>query len=164
MTGASSGIVIIGVGNDYRRDDGVGVAAAAALDALALPNVVVKTGIADPMSLLEAWTGAGLAVLIDAATVNPSNPGCVRRTVLSDLTPQPEGVSSHSVDIHRTHMLGRALARVPRELVVFTVEAFDTGHGIGLSPQVASAVPKVVSLVAAEIDRARSSRSTTSRY
>lgn len=164
MTGASGGIVIVGIGNDYRRDDAVGVAAAAALDTLALPNVVVKTGIADPMSLLEAWTGAGLAVLIDAATVNPSTPGRIRRCDLADLAAQPEGLSSHSLDIGRTYALGQALGRVRGELVVFTVEVSDTGHGIGLSPQVSRAVPTVVRMVAAEIDCAHTPRSTMSRY
>jgi hypothetical protein len=31
---------------------------------------------------------------------------------------------------------------VPDELVLFTIEVADTGHGIGLTPQVARAVPK----------------------
>lgn len=162
MTQASGGIVVVGMGNGYRRDDGVGIAAAAALDVLAIPNVVVKTGIADPMSLLEAWTGAGLAVIIDAAIADPSTPGRIRRCDLTDVATQPEGLSSHTVDIGRTHALGQALGRVPGELVVFSVDVPDTGHGIGLTRQVASAVPKVVDMVAAEIDHR--TRSSTSRY
>jgi hypothetical protein len=35
--------------------------------------------------------------------------------------------------------------------VVFTIDVVDTGHGIGLTPHVASAVPEVVRMVAAEI-------------
>ena len=66
MTG---GIVVIGLGNTYRTDDGVGIAAAAALDELALPGVRVVTDVAEPMSLLEAWSGVKLAVVIDAAVV-----------------------------------------------------------------------------------------------
>lgn len=158
MTGEPGGIVIIGIGNGLRRDDGVGIAAAAALDALAIPNVVVTTGIADPMSLLEAWTGAGLTVIVDAAIVDPSTPGRIRRCELADLATPPEGLSSHSLDIGRTYALGQTLGRVPGELVVFTVEIPDTGHGIGMTPQVARAVPKVVDMVTAEISRALSAR------
>ena len=58
-----------------------------------------------------------------------------------------EGLSSHSIDIGRTHALGQALGRVPDALVVFTIEVADTGHGIGLTPQVAAAVPEVVGMV-----------------
>lgn len=152
MKGTSDGIVIIGIGNDYRRDDGVGIAAAAALELLAIPNVVVKTGVADPMSLLEAWTGASLVVIIDAAIADPSTPGRIRRCEWPDVPAQSEGLHSHSIDIGRTHALGQSLGRVPGELVVFSIEAADTDNGIGLSPQVAGAVPKVVDSVRAEIN------------
>lgn len=75
---SGSGTVVVSLGNRYRRDDWVGAAAAAALDDLALPHVRVVTGIADPMGLLEAWSGAGLAVMIDAAVAALSVPGlCV---------------------------------------------------------------------------------------
>jgi len=159
--------VVIGLGNSYRRDDGVGVVVAEALNELALPDVRVVTDIAEPMSLVEAWSGALLAVVIDAAAVTPSTPGSVRRCTLGDVVTAAEGLSSHRVDIGRTHALGRALGRVPDELVMFTVEVADTGHGIGLTPPVAQAVPEVVGMAAAEIKRhwrpARRSRSPASR-
>ena len=159
MTGASGGIVVVGLGNGYRCDDGVGVVAADAVDDLALPNVVVRNDIAEPMSLLEAWTDAGLAVIIDAAVVHPSTPGRIRRCDLSDVPAQTEGLSSHSVDIGRTHALGQALGRVPGRLVVFTIDVAETGHGVGLTPQVAAAVPEVVGMVVSEIKRASTNRS-----
>ncbi len=148
----TSGVVVIGLGNSYRRDDGVGLAVATALDDLALPNVRVVTGIVEPMGLLEAWSGAALAMVIDAAVATPSAPGRVRRCTLADVVAAHEGLSSHSVDIGGTHALGQALGRVPDALVVFTVEVADTGHGVGLTPQVARAVPEVVHLAVAEIN------------
>jgi hydrogenase maturation protease len=154
----TGGVVVVGLGNGYRRDDGVGVAAATALDDLGMPGVRVRTGIAEPMSLLEVWTGAELAVVIDAAIVTPPTPGRIRRCDLSDVPPQPNGLSSHSVDVGRAHALGQALGRVPDALVVFTIEVADTGHGTGLTPQVARAVPKLVGMVAAEINLARRAR------
>ncbi|MGB8388370.1 hydrogenase maturation protease [Mycobacterium sp.] len=144
-------IVVVGLGNSHRTDDGVGVAAAAALDELALPNVRVVTGIAEPLGLLEAWSGAGLAMVIDAAVATPSVPGRVRRCTLDDLVAAGEGLSCHSVDLGRTFALGQALGRVPDALVVFTVEVADTGHGIGLTPLVAPAVSEVVRMAVAEI-------------
>ncbi len=158
---------VVGLGNSFRRDDGVGVVAAAALEDHRLPNVLIKTGIVEPMGLLEAWSGAGLAVVIDAAVGNPSTPGRIRRCVLSDVATASEGLSSHTIDIGRTHALGRALGRVPGALVVFTIDVADTGYGMGLTPHVAGAVPKVVGLVVAEINRtsgaARRSRRPVSR-
>jgi hydrogenase maturation protease len=154
MTGASGEVVVIGLGNRYRGDDGVGVAAVAELNRLALPGVRVVTDIVEPMGLLEAWSGARLAMLIDAAVGTPPTPGRVRRCGLSDVA-TADGLSSHSVDIGRTHALGEALGRVPDELVLFTIEVADTGHGTGLTPLVARAVPEVVSMAVAEINRRR---------
>ncbi|HZE15294.1 MAG TPA: hypothetical protein VE197_06035 [Mycobacterium sp.] len=53
-------------------------------------------------------------------------------------------MSSHSLNVAEVFALGQALDRVPDQMVVFTVEAADTGHGVGLTPQVAAAVPEVV--------------------
>ncbi|KKC04721.1 hydrogenase maturation protease [Mycobacterium nebraskense] len=157
--GPSAGrVAVIGLGNRYRRDDGVGVAAAIAMDDLAWPNVVVTTGIAEPMGVLEAWTGAALAVIIDAAIVTPATPGRIHRYQLDEVPTQAEGLSSHSIDLGRTHALARALGRTPDEAMVFAVEAADTGSGDGLTPRVARAVPVVVGMVAAEINRFRSGK------
>jgi hydrogenase maturation protease len=164
VTGDARKTVVVGLGNSYRRDDGVGVAVAQALDGLAVPNVCVISGVAEPMSLLEAWSGAGLAVVIDAAIVVPSTPGRVRRCTLRDVATAAQRLSSHSIDIGRTHALGEALGRVPDALVLFTVEIADASYGIGLTPQVARAVPEVVGMVVAEINGpAVSARRSASR-
>jgi hydrogenase maturation protease len=150
MTGE---IVVVGLGNGYRRDDGVGIVAAAAVNDLALPGVRVVTGIVEPMSLLEAWSDARLAVVIDAAVATPSAPGRVRRCTLGDVLSPPGGLSSHGVDIGRAHELGQVLGRVPDALVVFSIEVADTSDGTGLTPEVAAAVPEVVDMAVAELNR-----------
>ncbi|KZS58726.1 hydrogenase maturation protease [Mycobacterium ostraviense] len=152
MTAGS--VVVVGLGNRYRRDDGVGVAAAAALDELGLPDVVVVSDIVEPMSLLEAWSGAGLAIVIDAAVAVPAMPGRVTRCALSDLVTATAGVSSHRVDVAAAYALGQALDRVPDTLEVISVDVADTDHGVGLTPQVEAAIPTVVGMVVDEIDRA----------
>jgi hydrogenase maturation protease len=151
----TTGIVVIGLGNTYRRDDGVGIAVATALDQLALPGVQVVTGIAEPMSLLEAWAGAALAVVIDATVAGGSSPGRIRRCEPDDLVVAHGRTSSHSLDLARAYALGQVLERVPNALVLFTVETGDVGYGVGLIPAVAAAVPKVVAMAAAEINHAR---------
>jgi hydrogenase maturation protease len=160
-------IVVVGLGNSYRRDDAVGIVAATTLNDLALPGVRVVTGIPEPMSLLQAWSGARLAIVIDAAVATPSLPGRIRRCTLRDVDDAPEGLSSHGLDIGRTHALGQVLGRVPDALVVFGIEVADTSHGIGLTARVAAAVPDVVDMAVADINRirwpARRSRRPASR-
>ncbi|GFG76262.1 hydrogenase maturation protease [Mycobacterium botniense] len=142
--------VIIGIGNTYRRDDGVGPVVAAAVGEQKLPGVRVVAGIEDPLSLLEVWPGAALAVLVDAAVASPPAPGRIHRIAAGEVT-APGGLSTHDLDIAGALALGRALGRAPERLVLFTVEAADTSHGIGLTPPVAAAVPQVVGAIMAEI-------------
>ncbi|WP_375481461.1 hydrogenase maturation protease [uncultured Mycobacterium sp.] len=142
--------VVIGVGNEYRRDDGIGPAVAAAIGELALPDVRVLIGIEDPMRLLDTWSGAALAVVIDAAITTASMPGRIRR-ITADALASTTTISTHNFDVAEAFALGQALGRVPHQLVLFAVEVADTSHGIGLTPQVSAAVPAVVTAAVAEI-------------
>ncbi|MBW0014507.1 hydrogenase maturation protease [Mycobacterium sp.] len=155
MTGE---VVVVGLGNSYRKDDGVGAAAAAALHLLALPHVRVVTGIAEPTELLEVWSGARLVVVIDGAAATPPTPGRVRRCQLSDVVCGPGKLSCHRVDIGPALELGKVLGRVPDDLVVITVDVADTGHGVGLTPAVARAVPEAVRMAVGEIERSSAPR------
>lgn len=149
----TTGAVVIGLGNVYRRDDGIGPRVAAACRRCVPAAVRVVTEVGDPAVLLNAWTGASLAVVIDAAVARPSQPGRIRRYTASDFT-GPDvavGVSSHGLDLARVYALGRAVGVIPAELVVFTVDAADTGYGVGLTPAVAAALPEVTARVIAEI-------------
>lgn len=149
----NSSIVVIGLGNSYRRDDGVGIVAALALARSAGPAVRVVTGISDSTGLLDAWAGAALAVVIDGAVTTSAAPGRVRRCRADELVAGHGRTSSHSLDLAGAFALGQALDRVPDALVVLTVEIADIGYGTGLSPAVAAAVPKLVAMAAAEIER-----------
>ena len=135
--------MVIGVGNSYRRDDGVGPAVAAAVAALGLPGVRVCCG-TETTAILDAWAGVGLAVVVDAAA--GGSPGRVRRCELYDLT-EDDAVSSHELSLRQTYDLARALDRAPGSVLVVTVDVADTGHGEGLSPAVAAALPEAVRVV-----------------
>ncbi|MEI6253765.1 MAG: hydrogenase maturation protease [Mycobacteriaceae bacterium] len=139
-----TGPVVIGIGNSFRRDDGVGPAVAAELIACDLGGVRVVTCATEPAALLDAWDGAALAVLVDA--VVGDEPGRVRRCSLDDLADAVQ-VSSHDLSVRQAYDLSRVLGRAPQSVVVVTVDAADTGHGQGLSPAVASALPHAVEAV-----------------
>ena len=144
--------IVIGIGNDFRRDDGVGLAVADQIAERNLPHVRVVSGISEPTTLLEAWSGTAHAVVVDAATSANRAPGRIRRWTGRELESTPV-VSSHALGLAQTCALGKALARMPEELVVFTIDVADTNHGIGLTPAVAAAVPRLVDLIVAELSR-----------
>lgn len=145
-------VAVIGIGNGLRRDDGVGPAVAAAVDARAIPGVRVVADALEPTQLLDAWADIRLAIVVDAATASPPVPGRIHRCVRDQLLSAPT-VSSHGVDLPTVIALGEALGRVPDEVVLFAVEVADTGYGEGLTPAVAAAVPGVVDAVITEIGR-----------
>lgn len=145
-------VVVIGLGNDFRRDDGVGPAVAAELARRDLPGVRVMAAIGDPAEILDAWTGASVAVVIDATTGNGVTPGRIRRWIPGDET-EPAVVSSHALGLPQTYALAQALGQVPQKLVVFTVDVADVGHGVILTPAVAAAMPVIVEAILAELQR-----------
>ena len=145
-------VVVIGIGSSYRRDDGVGPAVAAAVDARAVPGVRVLSDAGDPCGILDAWADARLAVVVDAAVATPSVPGRIHRCTINQLQ-GASAVSSHGVDIATVLALGEALDRMPADVVLFAIEVTETGYGVGLSPRVAAAIPHAVAAVMSEVSR-----------
>ena len=74
-------MVVIGVGNEYRRDDGAGLAVVTSLRDRVPPGVELVLTDGEPTRLIEAWTGAALAVVVDAVRADPPRPGRVHRFV-----------------------------------------------------------------------------------
>lgn len=142
-------IAVIGVGNEYRRDDGVGPVVVARLRHHAPPGVTFTITDGEPTQLLDAWAGADLAVVIDAVLCEPSVPGRIHRT---DAVPRPGATAStHGLGIPDAVRLADALGRTPKQLVVYAVEAGDIGFGHGLTAAVAAALPTLMRAVLTEI-------------
>ncbi len=144
--------LVIGIGNSYRRDDGVGLAVAAEIAHLDLAGVRVLTSTGEPGEILDAWADAPRTVVVDAAFGEGATPGRIRRWT-PGAEAAPAAVSSHALGLPATYALGQALGRVPRELVVFTVDAAEVGYGVTLTPHVAAAVPDAVDAIVSEIRR-----------
>ncbi|MEU1576702.1 hydrogenase maturation protease [Streptomyces collinus] len=162
--GTHTRIAVIGVGNEFRRDDGVGWAVAdrllqrAANRALP-PGTVVATCDGDPARLIGLWEGAGLAVVVDAAHAEPGHPGLVHRIELdAERLTRPRATSSHGLGLGEAVELARVLGRLPGHLVVYAVEGADTSVGAGLTPAVEGVVEPLVASVEDEIVRHRAAR------
>ena len=138
---ADAPAVVIGVGNEFRRDDGAGPAVLARLRDLAPPGVRLVVTDGEPARLVEAWTGAALAVVVDAVRADPPHPGKVHRFVVDrPRSGTGPGASSHGLGLDDAIALAVALDRMPGRLIVHAIEAADLTQGPGLSPPVAAAV------------------------
>ena len=144
--------MVIGVGNEFRRDDGAGLAVVARLRDLAPPGVRLVITDGEPVRLIEAWTGADLAVVVDAVRAVPPRPGTVHRFVV-DRPGAGAGrpASSHGLGLDDAVSLALALDRMPGRLIVHAIEAADLSQGPGLTPPVAAAVDTVASAILADL-------------
>ncbi|MEU7990038.1 hydrogenase maturation protease [Streptosporangium canum] len=154
--------IVIGIGNDFRGDDAAGLEAARLLRGTLPPEVPVIENEGDPAELIEAWTGADLAIVIDTAVSGAPAGTVVRHTVLGpslsrgDASQPPSAIqhaSSHALGVADAVALGHALGRLPRELTLYTVEGADFGLGAPMTPAVRRAVEETVAAIADLVPR-----------
>lgn len=153
--GTACGVIVIGVGNKFRRDDGVGPLVLARLRQAVPDSVRLAVSDGEPTGLVEAWTGAELAVVVDALRADPADapaPGRTHRLVIDQVAAEPVStVSSHGLGLGDAIGLAQALGRMPNRLVIHAVEVTDCGYGVGLSPAVAAAAERLTSAVLREL-------------
>lgn len=146
--------VVIGIGNDYRRDDGVGLAVAARLQGRVPAGVDVIGCEQEPSRLIDAWQGASTAVVVDAAGAGVE-PGRVHRFEAGEsaIPTQVFRSSTHAFGVGEAIELARALGRLPKHVVVYGVEGAEFAAGEGLTAPVAAAVERVATAILADLER-----------
>lgn len=129
--------VIIGLGNEFRHDDAVGLIAARRLHGIEHEG--------DVGDLISRWEGAEHVILIDAV-LSGAAPGTIHRLDVSVSRVPPELFknSTHALGLADAIGLSRALGTLPREVLIYGIEVRDTTAGIGLSPEVAKALDALV--------------------
>ena len=141
-------ITLIGVGNRWRGDDGVGWAVVASAGRRLGDSVAVIEADGEPSRLIDAWTGVDLAVVVDGVT-SGAEPGTIHVwRGDADLGRSSRSNGSHSLGLADAVALGRAVQRLPRQLVVVGVEVGETSTGNELSPAVVANVEQAAELVA----------------
>jgi hydrogenase maturation protease len=136
-------LVVIGVGNPWRADDGAGPEVAHRLAWLADYGVRVLALDGEPARLVEAWDGADEAVVVDAC-LSDGPAGQVWEVDASALAAETERHrGTHGFGVATAYELGRALGRLPRRLRVLTIIGGDFLPGPGLSLAVQDAVERV---------------------
>jgi hydrogenase maturation protease len=149
MTKSSPHKLVIGVGNDYRGDDGVGLAAARLIRRLAPMTVTVQEGVSDGYSLVDSFNGFEEVFVIDC-TVSNAEPGTIcsydatNGSIPSELF---RSYSTHSIGIEKAVELAKKLGHLPKHLTVYGIEGYNFEAGVGLSPRVEAAVEKLAAMV-----------------
>ena len=143
---------LIGVGNAFRGDDGVGLEVARKVRALACPGVTVLEQSGEGTALIEAWGDADQVFVVDAV-FSGSEPGRIHRFEVVDQE-VPALFSSHSTHafgLAEAFELARQLDRLPASLVVYGIEGKSFEIGSGLSAEVEAAAEIVIKQIVQEI-------------
>ena len=132
--------MIIGLGNEFRHDDAVGLIAARRLHGIEHEG--------DVGDLISRWEGLERVILIDAVS-SGGTPGTIHRLDVSVSRVPPELFknSTHALGLADAIELSRALGTLPREVVIYGIEVRDTTAGIGLSPEVTKALEALITEV-----------------
>ncbi len=152
MTAAPANVVIIGVGNEYRSDDGAGLAVARRLRELFPAGVTILEESGEGAALMQAWQGAAWVMLVDAVR-SGAPPGTIHR-LDARAAPLPMGFfhySTHAFSVAEAVELARSLDELPAHLVVYGIEGANFAAGVGLSSTVQPAVEVVVERLAQEV-------------
>ncbi|MCL2615184.1 MAG: hydrogenase maturation protease [Dehalococcoidia bacterium] len=151
-------ILVCGVGNKLKKDDGLGPLIAEELDNVELPPGVdvADFGISGFKCALKL-EGYHKVVFVDAISLPGSEPGRLHRLKINKeaLMRSPRlsdfSVSMHETDLERIMATASVLNIYPEEVVIIGCEPADTAVGLGLTPSVEAAVPQVLQMVMQEL-------------
>lgn len=138
-------VLIIALGHEYRKDDGFGAHVLRKLKGEAGGTYEGWLHSGDATDLLERWNRRKV-IVIDVCE-SQGNPGRlhVLRPLHAPCLLAEKTISSHGLGLAETLAVGDLLGKLPRELIVLTVEGQDFSSGQGLSAPVSSAVDDALS-------------------
>ena len=145
-------IRFIGVGNEHRQDDGVGIFIARLLGLWHFAGVRIAETQRDGTCLMDLWQGAGIVFVFDAV-YSAKTAGAIYRfdAIKEPLPTDLFRLSTHRLGIAEAVELSRVLNQLPAELIFFGIGVKNFGQGQGLSLQCKRSALKVVRRVSGEI-------------
>ena len=147
-------ITFIGVGNEYRQDDGVGIFIVRHPALLHHPGSRVAESQREGAHLMDLWKGTGIVFVFDAVYSRSKAGAIYRLDAMKERVPGDFfRLSTHSLGIAEAVELSRALNQLPAELILFGIEGKNFGQGKGLSLQCEQSALKVVRRVLVEIQK-----------
>lgn len=146
-------VLVIGLGNNYRKDDGVGLYAAEKIKAMNLDNTEVTVNIGNATALMGAWSKTGKVFIIDAVMSKAESGTTYKFDALKETIPGEmfNCYSTHSFSLLESIEMAKTLGELPDSLIVYGIEGKDLSSGIGLSSKVKTAADEVVEALVREI-------------
>lgn len=141
-------ILVLGIGNPFRRDDGIGPAVIGRLKSEnGLEEIDLLDGGTDGLSLIEYIKGYGKVLIVDAVDMGVA-PGEVRVFSPGEakLTIKADALSTHGFGLAEVISLMETL-EITSDLHIIGIQAKDVTFGEEMSPEVSSKIEEILELV-----------------
>ena len=155
-------VLVAGVGNTLRSDDGFGVAVARRLEAMSLPEGVrvVETGISGMTLVQELMDGYDALIVMDTVdrgrapgTVMLIEPDIPDARKMSHDQQHQLIADTHLATPSRVMMMAKAMGSLPERVLLVGCQPVDAETlGMELSPEVTAAVDVAVAEVQRHLD------------
>lgn len=139
-------VLVAGVGNELRRDDGLGPAVIRALAERGVPEHVDLVDFGTRLyDLLLRMRGYGALVVVDAVDLG-GEPGEVY-VLEPGVGSAPEELAPHSAGLREVLALAKELGLLPPKVYVVGCQPADRSYGTGLSEEVRRRLGDLVEIV-----------------
>lgn len=158
-------VLVAGVGNTLRSDDGFGVAVALRLEAMTLPDGVrvVETGISGMTLVQELMDPYDALVVVDTVdrgrppgTIMLIEPDIADPTTMSHERQHELIADTHLATPSRVMQMAKAMGNLPERVLLVACQPVDAESlGMELSPEVTAAVEVALAEIERHLDRLR---------
>ncbi|MDX1386425.1 MAG: hydrogenase maturation protease [bacterium] len=131
--------LVIGLGNEYRRDDAIGLLIARDLRKKDLPEVEIVESSGEITELMDCWGNADYVFAVDALDAGGA-PGTLHcfNAQQGPLPTESFSCSTHAISLPEAIELARALDQLPPHLQVYGIQGKDFSAGDELSVELQS--------------------------
>ncbi len=137
-------MLVIGVGNRMRCDDGAGPVVLDRLAALAPQNLETEEVAGDCARLIDLWEGRGRVIVVDATQSGAEAGTVIEFDALASEIPRELFIhTSHAFGVAEALATAGALERLPGSLWVYGIEGVEFGFGEELTTAVAVGADEV---------------------
>jgi hydrogenase maturation protease len=148
----SGKIIVIGIGNEFRGDDAVGLLVVRQLKEKPPAGVEFWEQSGEATALMDTMSQAGTVILVDAVQ-SGAEVGQIHRYDASEQSMPAQFLrcSTHNFSVHDAIEMARALGKLPPRLMVYGIEGSHFEPGAELSPAVKTAMVETVQRINEEL-------------
>lgn len=144
MNKLSKKVVVIGIGNIFRSDDGVGPYIIDKLkEANISKNVELKNLESATIDILNVIEGAFTVIVIDSIECS-TKIGKIHEFQLEDLPDHTNSFNLHNIGLKTLFLIAKKIERYPKNLRFYGIEIKDVSYNNQLSAEVKKSAKKLV--------------------